>query len=420
MSAAVHINGVAYAADKGFYEGTQRTTPPERTLERIRAAAPTVGLTRLADVTGLDRIGIPTVVGYRPNSPTLTVSGGKGFSTVAAMASAGMEAVEIWHAENLRLEVIVESHAALSAERRTLTPDQLPLTRHPLFDRHRPEPWVLGWDLMTQAPVAVPYAIVSMGNTTHFPTRRWMPFAAGSNGLAGGNHLLEALAAALYEVVERDAIACSRVVDGGMTQRVDLDTVTDPLVRSLIQRFDDAGVSAYLFDCTVDTRVPTYMSVVADRRDPAMGLYRGYGAHLDPSIAMIRALTEAAQARLLLIAGARDDYFTRDQRMNRFMGDGRREAFDAIPAIAPADRHASGSTSSFGEDVTIVLDRLRAAGLETAIVVDLTDPELQIPVVRVVVPELEGYMFDYYRPGARALAHAQAKMRAQPQPVAAV
>ena len=153
-----------------------------------------------------------------------------------------------------------------------------------------------------------------------------MPFAAGSNGLAGGNHILEALAAALYEVVERDAIACSRAsAGGGMNQRVDLATVTDPSVRSLIDQFDNADVSAYLFDITVDTMVPAYTAVVADRRDPAMGLYRGYGAHLDPSIAMIRALTEAAQARLLLIAGSRDDYFTRDQRMNRFMSDGRRE-----------------------------------------------------------------------------------------------
>lgn len=408
MSAAVHINGVAHSADKGFYSGTQRTVPPEQTLETIHAAAPTVGLTRLADVTGLDRIGIPTVVGYRPNAPTLTTSGGKGFTTLAAMVSAGMEAVEIWHAENLRLDVIIESHAAMSAATPTLPAHHLPLTRHALFDRDRREPWVMGWDLMSQTAVAVPYAIVSMGNITHFPTRRWMPFAAGSNGLAGGNHILEALAAALYEVVERDAIACSRIVDGGMTQRVDLDTVTDPLVGSLVERFDDAGVSAYLFDCTVDTDIPTYMSVVADRRDPAMGLYRGYGAHLDPSIAMIRALTEAAQARLLLIAGARDDYFTRDQRMNRFMGDGRRAHFDNIPAIASAERHESAATSSFGADITLVLDRLRTAGLETAIVVDLTDPDLQIPVVRVVVPGLEGYMFDYYRPGARALAHAQA------------
>lgn len=408
MGTEIHIDGVAYKADKGFFTGTQRTMPPERTLERIWAAAPTVGLTRLADITGLDRIGIPTVVGYRPNSPTLTVSGGKGFSTIAALVSAGMEAVEIWHAENLRLDVIHESHAVLEDMGLTMAAHDLPLTSNSLFDRDRPEPWVMGWDLMTQKTVAVPEAVVGMGRTAGGPIiRRWMPFAAGSNGLAGGNHILEALAAALYEVVERDAIACSRAHAGGMTQRVDLDTVTDPSVRWLIDRFDEAEVSAYLFDITVDTRVPAYMSVVADRRDPAMGLYRGYGAHLDPSIAMIRALTEAAQARLLLIAGARDDYFSRDQRMNRFMGDGRREAFDAIPAIASADRQQSGATSSFGQDVTVVLERLQAAGLDSAIVIDLTHADLQIPVVRVVVPGLEGYMFDFYRPGARAIAHRQ-------------
>jgi ribosomal protein S12 methylthiotransferase accessory factor len=404
---AVRIDKIAYQAAKGFYRGTQRTAPPEQTLEMIRAAAPTVGLTRLADVTGLDRIGVPTVVGYRPNSPTLTVSGGKGFTTLAATVSAGMEAVEIWHAENLLLEVIIESHDSLSERMQTLPVHQLPLTSNSLFDAHRPEPWVMGWDLIGQQPVAIPYAIVSMGNTTSFPTRRWMPFAAGSNGLSGGNHILEALAAALYEVVERDAIACSRATPDGLSRRVDLSSVSDPLVRSLIDRFDDAGVSAYLFDCTVDTAVPTYMAVVADRVDPAMGLYRGYGAHLDPSIAMIRALTEAAQARLLLIAGSRDDYFTRDQRMNRFMGDGRRLQFDAIPATAVADRYESGATATFEDDVTVVLDRLTQAGLESVIVVDLTHPELQIPVVRVIVPGLEGYMFDYYRPGERAQAHAQ-------------
>jgi ribosomal protein S12 methylthiotransferase accessory factor len=93
--------------------------------------------------------------------------------------------------------------------------------------------------------------------------------------------------------------------------------------------------------------------------------------------------------------------------MNRFMGDGRRLQFDAIPATATADRYESGATATFEDDVTVVLDRLIHAGLESVIVVDLTHPELQIPVVRVIVPGLEGYMFDYYRPGERAQAHAR-------------
>ena len=320
-----------------------------------------MGLTRLADITGLDRIGIPTVVGHRPDAPTLSTSGGKGFTTMAAMVSAGMEAVEVWHAENVRSEVLLESHACLDRRGLTVPEHQLPLTSTSLFDRHRVEPWVMGWDLIAQRSVAVPLAVVSMGNTDHFPTRRWMPFAAGSNGLAGGNHLLEAVAAALYEVIERDAIACSRMHDGGLAERVDPGSIADPLVRSLLDRFDAADVSAYLFDCTIDTRVPTYMSVVADRRDPAMGLYRGYGAHLDPSIAMIRALTEAAQARLLLIAGSRDDYFGRDQRMNLSMSDERRGSFDAVPATAPADRHDNAATTSFHGDIAVLLARLTDA-----------------------------------------------------------
>ena len=399
------IDGVEYRARKGYFHGTQRTVSPEVTLERIREAAPLVGLTRMADITGLDRIGIPTAVGHRPNAPTLAVSGGKGATRLAATVSAGMEAVEIWHAENLLCEVVLETHAHLERQALAMPREHLPLTRNSLFDPDRVEPWVWGWDVMVGRRVAVPYACVSMGNSDHRLVARWMPFAAGSNGLAGGNHILEAAAAALYEVVERDALACSRTADGGMTARGALDSVTDPLVRALIDQFDAAEVSAYLFDSTVDTAVPTYTAIVADRVDPSMGLYRGYGAHLDPAIAMVRALTEAAQGRLLLIAGARDDYFGRDQRVNRLLGDGRRRFLDDIPATVEANRHASGSTDSFDADILVVLERLRAAGLESVVVVDLTHPDVGIPVVRVIVPGLEGYVFDHYRPGPRAVAH---------------
>jgi ribosomal protein S12 methylthiotransferase accessory factor len=408
MDHQIVIDGAPYAARKGFYHGTQRTAPPERTLARIWQAAPTVGLTRLADITGLDRIGIPTVVGHRPNAPTLATSGGKGFTTIAATVSAGMEAVEIWHAENVRRPVTVAPFVELHEAGMTIAPDALSLTKHSLFDPTRPEPWVTGWDIVAGREVLVPYASVSMGigaDARQFdPPARWMPFATGSNGLAGGNHLLESVAAGLYEVCERDAIACTRAATG-VGERVDLDSITDPLVRSLLDQYDDAGITTYLFDNTVDTQVPTYSAVVADRIDATMGLYRGYGAHLDPAIAMIRALTEAAQARLLLIAGSRDDYFGRDQRLNRFAGAARAANFDAIQASGDASRHASGATDSFGADIATVLDRLSAAGLDSVIVVDLTDPDLQIPVARVIVPGLEGYIFDHYAPGPRALAH---------------
>ena len=72
--------------------------------------------------------------------------------------------------------------------------------------------------------------------------------------------------------------------------------------------------------------------------------------------------------------------------------------------MTDANRHANAASDSFGQDINTVVNRLRAAGLESVVVVNLTHPDLGIPVARAVVPGLEGYMFDYYRPGPRALA----------------
>lgn len=393
-----------YSADKAFYHGTHRVVPPEQTIEKIWSVAPAVGLTRLADVTGLDRIGIPTVIGVRPDAITLAVSGGKGFTTEAASASAGMEAIEIWHAENVCQDVVLETHANLESAGLAAPMQRLPFTRHSLFDAHQPEPWVLGWDLIQQREMAVPYTQVSMGNCEHQRTKRWLPFASGSNGLAGGNHILEALAAALYELVERDAIACSSFSGSLKRRRVALSSIEDPLVLALIEKLNAASVSVYLFDCTVDTSVPTYLAVIEDRIDLSIGRYKGSGAHLDPSIAMIRAITEAAQSRLLLIAGSRDDYFWRDQQANRYLSSSRTDEL-SVPELSSAGLQRSEATDSFAADIHVIRGKLEAIGIDSAVVVDLTRHDVGIPVVRVIVPGLEGYMFDHYEPGWHAKAY---------------
>jgi ribosomal protein S12 methylthiotransferase accessory factor len=270
----------------------------------------------------------------------------------------------------------------------------------------------MGWDLLQQREMAVPFTQVSMGNCKHQRTKRWLPFASGSNGLAGGNHMLEALAAALYELVERDAVACAAFAGSIHKKRVALSSIENPLVLSLLDKLDAASITAYLFDCTVDTGVPTYMAVIEDHIDITMGLYKGYGAHLDPAIAMIRAITEAAQSRLLLIAGSRDDYFLRDQHVNRYLSASRSNVLD-VPESCAARLQASQATTSFAADVHILLSKLQAIGIQSAVVVDLTNDEIGIPVVRVIVPGLEGYMFDHYQPGWHAKSY-RARMEVCP------
>lgn len=411
----IRFRGEAFRARKQFWHGTHRTVPPEETLERILRYRKPVGLTRLADITGLDRIGIPTVLAHRPNCPTLANAAGKGYTLLAAKVSAAMEAVEIYHAENLRLPQIVKPFAELEKAGLAIPAESLPLTKNSMFHPHRPEYWAPGWDIMNQREVAVPWVCVGMTPPEGQRPRRWMPFAIGTNGLAGGNHFLEALGAALYEVVERDAVACHRMAaTAGVHQleRVRLDTIESPFVADLVERLRSVGIKPALYDCATDTDVPVYLAVIYDELIPHVGFYRGYGAHLDPAIAMVRAITEAVQARVITIAGSRDDYFRRDQLVNRFVS-GRRgtDILESVPETIDARLRPDEATDSFEGDVHVILKKLARVGLNQVIVLDLSHEEIGIPVTRVIVPGLEGYMFDHYRPGPRAQAFIEEKRK---------
>ena len=79
-------------------------------------------------------------------------------------------------------------------------------------------------------------------------------FQIGSNGLASGNDLLEAILSGLYEVIERDAVSCHRMREsrnGRRLPRVILDTIPWSSVRELLDRLTFAGVRTILYDCTM-------------------------------------------------------------------------------------------------------------------------------------------------------------------------
>jgi ribosomal protein S12 methylthiotransferase accessory factor len=199
-----------------------------------------------------------------------------------------------------------------------------------------------------------------------------------------------------------------KALTGRPYPKVDLSTVTDLVVLRLLEQFDAAKTGAVVYDVTCDTRVPVYVASLYDRRDRHVGVYGGYGAHLDPAVAMMRALTEAAQSRLTYIAGSRDDFF-RHQHLAHRASDGEaaiRQIQDAPPTVRA--QTVSSATRSFEGDVHYLLRRLRDVGLTQAVLVDLTHDEIGVPVARVIVPGLDGYPFHaHYAPGERALAFAQ-------------
>lgn len=403
--------GVDSPGLKTFRRGTHRLVTPAETVTRVRRFMKVMGITRVANITGLDKIGIPVAIACRPNSRGLAVSQGKGLDLAAAKASALMESIESYHAERVTLSLKLGSYDGLREELRLIDVTQLPRITNSFFQPSLQLLWIEGYDLLQQEPVWVPYETVETNYTLPFPTGSGC-FQATSNGLASGNHLLEAISHGICEVVERDAMSLWQARGYGWrcSRRIDLDTVQDFACREVLDKYNRAGVAVAVWETTTEVGIPSFLCMIAESaEDPLHLLYTtsGKGSHPARSVALLRALTEAAQSRLTFIAGSRDDLTRDSYEQSRNPDSARllRRQMDIEGPMKDFQRGPSWEGETFHEDVVWELDCLRSSGITRVAVVDLTKPEFQIPVVRVVIPGLEGVCSQPdYVPGARAQA----------------
>lgn len=395
-------------ATKRYFHGTHRTCAPDETLARLRPLLPAMGITRIANVTGLDRTGIPVVMVSRPNARSVTVSQGKGLTLAAAKVSGVMEALEVWHAEHIVKPVKLASLDEMRAEHRVADVTGLPRSRDSRFTAALPMLWIEGDDLLGSGRVWVPFELVSANYTLPFPPGSGC-FQANTNGLASGNHWLEAASHGLCEVVERDARTLWKHRSPGAqaAMAVDPDSIDDAACGGMITQYRSADLEVRIWDTTTDVGIASFVCLLVgqdgDDADPEFGS----GCHPARHIALLRALTEAGQARNTYIAGARDDYFphlySRAARARR-QALCRRLLASSKPQRAYADTPGFESPSIDG-DLRWILARLRAAGIDQVVAVDLTREAVGVPVVRVIVPGLEGAMNEEdgdYAPGPRA------------------
>jgi ribosomal protein S12 methylthiotransferase accessory factor YcaO len=397
------------------------------------AVAGSKGVTRLADITGLDRIGIPVFSAVVPKSDdVLSVYNGKGITAVDARVGALMESIERQTALYSGIEIVTGSCGEL---RKGAIPVIDPcLCNYRLcedYSSETPYEWVYGYDLLSRETVLIAAALGGFGlrfASEGSPFRVYL-----SNGLASGNCLEEAVCHALCELVERDAwtLADMRCYwlprarreartggdAGGAAEddydaypRIDLRGAGRP-IEELTAKFARAGLRPVVRDITSDLGVAVVMASVVDEWLPGIPqAHSGLGAHPNAEIAVIRALTELAQGRAVDIQGVREDILPPDavpedherntQRVaaidrDRWMlrDSGRVRRFGDM---------ASTTNSDVADDIRLILDRLVRAGIERAILVDLTEPG-GFAVVRMVVPSLEHWVLDQGRLGPRAL-----------------
>ncbi|NUT09132.1 MAG: YcaO-like family protein [Nonomuraea sp.] len=355
--------------------GTDRAREPARTLEMAQGAAPRVGITRVADLTWLDTIGIPTYQAIRPTARTLAVSQGKGITAELARLSAMMEAIELWHAEQPRPPAVIAAPREVAGE---IDYDlgELPQAGPSLLHEGLPMEWLPATSLADGKPALLPKELVTVtsdrGPGWHAPV-----FAVSSNGLASGNTLVEAVLHALYEVIERDAVSIA-MVSRTKGVRADPGSLGSAVVDRLCELLARAGVCLEVRSTPSATGLPCFLAEITCDDYPMN--FRGFGCHLSSEIALTRAVTEAAQARLAYISGARDDLHANAYAS---MGERRRtpassEPAEAIPRVT--------ANATLVDDLRDVVGRATSAFGSAPLFTDLTRDDVGVPVARVVAP----------------------------------
>ncbi len=208
------------------------------------------------------------------------------------------------------------------------------------------------------------------------------------------------------EVVERDAWS---IFESKREPKPEIkcENTGNQIIKDILAMFEQAGVHVKLLNLTADVEITTVAAVSEDTilKDPAL-LTLGVGTHLDPEVAVIRALTEVAQSRATQIHGTREDtiraVFMRKagyERMKRINSHWFGES--TISVELQELKNISGK--SFKEDIETSKTLLNECGFKDILYIDLTRPEIEIPVVRVIIPGMELYSVDVNRTGKRLL-----------------
>ncbi|MEX0308395.1 MAG: YcaO-like family protein [Ruegeria sp.] len=374
-------------SQKTYVLDTHRLRDPEQTLAIVKPFLKQMGITRIANLTGLDRVGLPTVMVTRPNSRSVAVSLGKGLSLSAAQASGVMEAIESWHAERVELPLRLSSHTDLTQDH-VVDVARLPRVAGGHFDPHHAMLWVQGQDLPSDQPCWVPYEMVDTDYTTS-PVVGKRAFPRTTNGLASGNDVIEASCHAICELIERDATTLWH--HRGATPRVDPNTVDDPRCQQAMDQIAAAGLDLGIWETTSDIGIASFRCAICETGGATGHIGIGDGCHPDRAIALLRTLTEAAQTRLTYISGARDDLDPEEfsDTARNWRSGYIRELIDGSAVTGDFAECPTYVTGSFTEDLSLLLTRLSAADIDQVVTVDLSRPEIDIAVVRAVIPGLE-------------------------------
>jgi ribosomal protein S12 methylthiotransferase accessory factor len=439
LSSSIYLKSIKKHITNNGYIST-RVKSLEYTLAKIIPICKEIGVTRISDITCMDKLYIPNFSAILPDTEdSIWVYSGKGITKQHAKASALMESIERYCSlpSTYSKSFIHGTYVELSKiYKKVLHPNEVVEPVEPIYnDKESIIDYVLGFDLLKNEDVLVPAQLVFSKFSAKSPSINVFPYSH-TNGLASGNVLEEAICHGLCEVIERDAISIADLCSSSIPYSI-LENITKSLknadygsylinqipedkfvddsniypdvtiseiveefepIKFLVRKFTDAGISLLIKDITQkDIGIPTFVASSVEWITKDYGYFaKGYGTHPDSRIALIRAITELSQTRAVNIHGARDDLKKIQYRDND-------EIYKRKWQFITSSTHTNNNKNiAFSEiktyikkdildDIKLILNKLKKAGLKRAIVVDLTNPNVGIPVVRIIVPGLETF-----------------------------
>jgi len=334
---------------------------------------------------------------------------GKGSTAEQGEASALMEAIErysgIFQGDEIRAtrrftdfpsgDAIHPNKVLLFSDAQH-RPQQAPTSWH---DSHIPAPfdpsakieWSPIWSLRDKRFKYLPTTIL------YFYYKGPAAYLADSNGCAAGNTLEEAIVQGFLELVERDSYSIwwyNRL----QRPELDLGQFDDAYVRDLQIQLAEAGYRLWVLDVTSDLAVPTFVAIAHWIDNGRENIEFGSGAHFDPRIAVLRALTELNQFLSMgAVDGAKSDKSSLDGTTPLQLRDHPFLTPNNSRAVLPPGLGSRFDRLDTREQVTACVRLVKQAGLDF-LVLNQTRPDIEVPVARVVVPGMR-HFYRRFAPG---------------------
>jgi ribosomal protein S12 methylthiotransferase accessory factor len=254
--------------------------------------------------------------------------------------------------------------------------------------------WVPLWSLTSERVFYLPAAFCYYG---HPDVERYFFCTGDANGCAAGNVIEEAILHAFLELAERDSAAIWWYNQLARPS-IDLDSISDPYICQVREYYRLHGRELWALDITSDLGIPVVVAVSGRVDGPIPDLLIGLGASLDPSLALVKAVTEVNQFLPAVSRRAPNGqtvYAWPDNVAVRFW---KNETLASQPQLVPdsaSSFHTLSHMSNLGSsdlyaNVQTCLNIAHRFGLEV-LVLDQSRPDIDLAVARVVVPGLRHF-----------------------------